>query len=173
MLFRSMMLNKLIQICSSFLPGMTNIFGMISRNSEMFKQDRRFLYSKMIQAFQKIFFYSRQFQFKILALNLASIMILWVLEEYKKKTMTAIDMQIVNIIATSLFKETYQCHYILHSDNSTDKDATELTYKALYMLKLIFNEFQDFQFKIPLAEKHANTTPISPNRVFMNLLFRK
>lgn len=154
---------------SGSLTMLNNIFAMISRNASVFKESRLKLYGSMIQAFQKLFFYSRLYQSKLVAFKLANIMTIWCIEsakenrpepkdaadELREKQLNNTETQIRSILATCLFRELFQLHYILEADDASDSEATELTYKCLAMLRVLLVNFADLKFIVEPGEHHA------------------
>lgn len=139
-----------------------SIFGMVARNRGVFKQARYELYPRMVQAFQWIFFHSQQYQHKVLALSMASTMIGWGMAESQGGVKLKAEVQVRNVIATVLFREVYSYHCILDTEDSTEKEMVELTYKCLVILKALLTQFNDPPFRIPIEENRALA---KPNRV--------
>ena len=157
-----MQLKGSIKHYSAFLGQSANIFGMIGRNSALFKSSRHIFYGNMIKAFQKLFFYTKLYQPKVIALKLATIMILWGMEGTRDRALIETERQIKSIIATCLFKELFQMHYILDTDDCTENEAIELTYKCLAIFRMLLVRYPDVKFAIT-AEENRSITDI--NRV--------
>ena len=142
------LIEKAIRINSASLNCLHNIFGMVVRNQEVFRQYKSLLYPRMIQAFQKIFFYAKPLLSKILAFELTKVMLTWSKNKNEEPKVRETELQIKEIVASCLYKELFQLHYILECDEVSDKDCMELTYKCLVMLRsiLVNSPTQHFKF---------------------------
>jgi len=161
-------IRKAVNLNSESISNLVNISGMIERNEAIFKQARFDLYSEMIAAFQKILYSSHQYQHKVLALNLANKMIIWGTLRTEGIRERNTEMEVRNIIASTLFKELYLYHYILDTEDSSEKEMIELTYKCLLLLKKLLSQFNDPPINIPLGE---NRELENKNRVSFILLY--
>ena len=152
------LLERTIRLNASSLPTLINVFGMVVRNQIIFKPHKLVLYPRMIQAFQKIFFYSKPLQSKVLAFDIAKVMLIWSLDPSHDVKVVNTEAQIKDIVATCLFKELFQLHYILEVEEQLDKDCIELTYKCLVLLRSILLQAPDQQFKFSTWDRHTSPT---------------
>ena len=148
------LLEKTIRINAASLSSLQNVFGMVVRNHKVFKNYKAILYPRMIQAFQKIFFYAKQHHAKSLAFELAKVMYQWSLDPPPDKRVQETEQQIREIVASCLFKELFQLQYILDNEEYLDKDNVELTYKCLSLFKAILQNSPDQNFKFSCWDKH-------------------
>eukprot|EP00826_Nyctotherus_ovalis_P027209 TRINITY_DN21230_c0_g1_i1.p1 TRINITY_DN21230_c0_g1~~TRINITY_DN21230_c0_g1_i1.p1 ORF type:complete len:292 (+),score=76.51 TRINITY_DN21230_c0_g1_i1:64-939(+) len=150
-----LLIEKTLRISSDSLSVLASVFGMVTRNRTIFKQARYELYPRMVQAFQWILFHSQQHQHKVLALSVASTMVGWGTAENEGGVRQKAEVQVRNVVATVLFREVYSYHCILDTEDSTDKEVAELTYKYLMTLKALLTQFNDPPFRVPTEENHV------------------
>jgi len=162
------LLERTIRIHAASIVSLTNVFGMVVRNQEIFRNHKSILYPRMIQAFQKIFFYSKQLSAKSLAFDLAKVMLYWSLDRPNENRhdpkIKETEAQIRDIVGTCFFKELYQLHYILDTDESTDEECAELIYKCLVVLRSILKRSPDQNYRFNPSEQHAL---VNPQKVFL------
>eukprot|EP00826_Nyctotherus_ovalis_P003326 TRINITY_DN10675_c0_g4_i1.p1 TRINITY_DN10675_c0_g4~~TRINITY_DN10675_c0_g4_i1.p1 ORF type:complete len:200 (-),score=56.10 TRINITY_DN10675_c0_g4_i1:14-613(-) len=151
-----LLLERTIRINAASLMSLTNVFGMVMRNQTVFRPFKQTLYPRMIQAFQKIFFYSKQVSAKSLAFDLAKVMLYWSMDSTGEAKLKETENQIKDIIATCMFRELYQLHYILDTEEYTDKECVELTFKCLVMLRSILKGPNSPELKFHLTEKKSS-----------------
>lgn len=151
-----LLLERTIRINAASLMSLTNVFGMVMRNQTVFRPFKQTLYPRMIQAFQKIFFYSKQVSAKSLAFDLAKVMLYWSMDSTAEAKLKETENQIKDIIATCMFRELYQLHYILDTEEYTDKECVELTFKCLVMLRSILKGPNNPELKFHLTEKKSS-----------------
>jgi len=149
-----LLLERTIRINAASLMSLINVFGMVMRNQAVFRAYKQSLYPRMIQAFQKIFFYSKQFSAKSLAFDLARVMLLWSMDTENDVKLRETENQIKEIIATCMFRELFQLHYILDAEELTDKECVELTFKCMVMLRSILMGTSKPELKFHSSEKH-------------------
>ena len=141
-------LEKAMRTSNAALHTLHNVFSMVVRNPDAFKPYKSSLYSRMIQAFQKIFFFGQQHYYKSSAFDIAKTMLSWCSIDIAESRVKEMENQIKEIILSCLFKELFFLHSILSSDDSLDKDPPELTYKCLALFKSILVNNPGIVFKI-------------------------